>query len=139
MLQALSLHTSESKESGMSESIARIDDPVVAISINGTYREGMSRQALYNSTRGTWKVNRERADRARYAFALYWGVIKEVYEVGRWLAWDDPEATLKYQDDNQEGRSEFQGHVAPDNIRAKYVGKRVPERGWGNPIRYYNC
>jgi hypothetical protein len=123
----------------MSESIAQIDDPVITISINGTYREGMSRQALYDCTKGTWKVNRDRADKARYAFALYWGVIKEVYEVDEWFPWDSPKATLKYPPETQEGRSEFAGRVAPDKIRAKYVGKRMPERSWGNPIRYYNC
>lgn len=127
---------------------ANIDEPVVAISINRQYPRAKSAEDLYQATRSMWRVNRVRADRARYAFAVYQGEIKEVYEIERWLP--ATESTRRYwrerenlQGDNfqetHDGRSEFIGNVAPEAIRKKYVGKRVPERYWGQPIRYYNC
>jgi hypothetical protein len=59
----------------MSQTIARIDEPVIAICINRTYEDGLSRQELYDRKRGTWKVSMPRADNARYAFAVCRGVI----------------------------------------------------------------
>jgi hypothetical protein len=95
-----------------------------------------------------WKLNRQRAQTARYAFAVYQGEIKEVYEIERWMPASD--ATIRYWrerehsqgEDFQEthgGRSEFIGEVAPEAIRKKYVGKRMPVRHYQNPILYVNC
>lgn len=36
-------------------------------------------------------------------------------------------------------RSEFVGGLAPEDIREKYVGKRLPKRSYGSPILYFNC
>lgn len=38
---------------------------------------------LYEATRGTWKLG-ERRKGARYAFALFEGVVREVYEIEAW-------------------------------------------------------
>jgi hypothetical protein len=95
-----------------------------------------------------WRLNLERANRAHYAFALYQGVIKEVYEVERWIPatqatrqfWRERE-NLQGEDfgETYDGRSEFIGEVAPQEIRKKYVGKKLPGRPSQNPIRYFNC
>ena len=125
-----------------------IDEPVVAICINRQYPRARNAEDLYQATRSMWRVSRARADRARYAFAVYQGEIKEVYEIERWLP--ATEITRRYWrereklqgDDFQEthdGRSEFIGKVAPETIRKKYVGKRMPVRHGQNPIRYFNC
>lgn len=39
------------------------------------------RRHLYNCTHGIWRMNRERAGRVKYFFAVCQGVIKEVHEV----------------------------------------------------------
>jgi hypothetical protein len=127
---------------------ANIDEPVVAICINRQYPRVKNADDLYQATRSMWRVNRVHADRARYAFAVYQGEIKEVYEIERWLP--ATEATRRYwrerenlqEDDFREthdGRSEFIGDIPPEAIRQKYVGKRMPVRHFGNPIRYFNC
>ena len=36
-------------------------------------------------------------------------------------------------------RCEFDVHVAPEDIRTKYVSKRMPVRLTQNPVRYFNC
>ena len=122
----------------MSESIARIDDPVVAISINRSYRDGLRQEELYDRTKGTWKVSKVRADKAHYAFAVYRGVIKEVYQIDEWLPSGSSEFTRQFGN-RDDGRWEFEGRLAPENIRKKYRGKRMPDRFWGFPIRYNNC
>jgi len=127
---------------------ASIDEPVVAININRQYPRVNNADDLYQATRSMWRLNRERANRARYAFAVYQGEIKEVYEIDRWIPatretrryWREREH-LQGDDfqDTHDGRSEFVGKLAPEEIRKKYVNKRMPVRHSQNPIRYFNC
>jgi hypothetical protein len=50
----------------------------------------MSDVALYEATRGVWKIGPRRA-KARYALAVYQGVVQEVYEILNWdPAWTSP-------------------------------------------------
>jgi hypothetical protein len=82
-------------------------------------------------------------------FATLKGEIKEVYEIEQWLpatkAFSDFWiARLKNQGrtisaDEHIGRYEFTGHVAPEPIRKKYLGRKLPKRHSGNPILYFNC
>jgi hypothetical protein len=127
---------------------AQIEEPVVAININQQYPHAKNAEDLYKCTSGIWRLSRERARKARYAFAVYHGLIKEVYEIERWLLasqetreyWREKERTQGNDfSGTHEGRSEFIGTVAPDAIRQKYVGRRIPVRHSQNPIRYFNC
>lgn len=129
--------------------VARIDEPVMAISIGGQYPYAKNDRDLYHATRGAWRIDRRRAEMAEYAFAVYKGVIKEVYKIDEWRP-ASPElyGILQWlagrQDDDSpvEGddtRSEFVGTLAPESIREKYVGKRLPKRSYGSPILYFNC
>lgn len=93
--------------------LVRITEPVIAININQTYRFGLSTADLYDFTRGIWSLSRERAENAKYAYSVFQGVIKEVYE--------------------------FVGKIASEIIREKYVGKMMPKMHRQNPIKYYNC
>jgi hypothetical protein len=131
------------------EDFAKVKEPVVAITINRQYpRAAGDPKELYQVTRSMWRLNIERANRARYAFAVYQGVIKEVYEVEQWMPatestrrfWREKE-NLQGEDfgDTHDGRSEFIGEIAPQEIRKKYVGKKLPGRPSQNPIRYFNC
>lgn len=57
----------------------------VAICINQQHEFCLNAADFYNCARGLWRVNRKRAEKANYAFAVYQGVIKEVYEIERWV------------------------------------------------------
>jgi uncharacterized protein len=57
-----------------------IDDPVILIRINQRYHYGMSDDDLYDSTRGIWVTAPER-HKAKYAFAVYGGIVREVYKI----------------------------------------------------------
>ncbi len=59
--------------------------PAILIRINRLYRYGMADNELYDATRGSWRIDPRRAGRAQYAFAVYGGVVREVYAISKWL------------------------------------------------------
>lgn len=115
-----------------------VSEPSLLIRINQQYREGMSAQDLYDATRGIWKVG-PRREGARYALAVFRGVVREVYVIERWYpagtTFADPRMRVP-------GRWEFTGRMAEDAVRDKYVGRSVAhffEQGNANPVFYVNC
>lgn len=118
---------------------AIIDDPVILIRINKLYHYGITERELYDATRGIWKIGENR-DIAIYAFAVFGGIVREVYKIREWL----PAGTTFSTRGNlyDEERWEFVGEIAPDEIRNKYIFKSVEEylpNHAQNPIRYVNC
>jgi len=120
--------------------IEDIDDEVMLIKINKLYNNEMDEYELYEVTRGYWRVNIEQAKKVKYVFAVYYGMVLEVYEVAGWLP---AFSTMTYQRiENKEelkNRYEFVGKIAPDNVRRKYKDKSVANiftKGEQNPIRY---
>lgn len=118
---------------------ARINDPVVLIRVPRLFRQGMSALALYEATRGVWKIG-PRRDLVKYALTVHEGVVQEAYEVAQWQpAWTATYTTRTFPDKTVRGRWEFVGRVAPPEIRDRYVGKSVTDhlpRGAQNPITY---
>lgn len=119
----------------------RITEPAITININKTYPLVKNEGELYDYTRGIWRVDRARAEKAEIALAVYNGEIIEVFEIRSW----HPACSTEYKSNRDflgtdpEGRSEFIGRVASGFVRHKYVGKRVEGRSYGSPIRYFNC
>lgn len=104
-----------------------IDIPCLLIRINKLFEYGMSDEALYESTRGIWVVGHRR-DRARFAMAVYAGIVREVYEIVSWhRAGSTPYNTRDVQELAQlsDRRWEFVGHVAQPLVREKYIGGSV--------------
>ena len=121
-----------------------IPDAALLIRINALYRNGMSAQELYEVTRGVWKLDLDRARGAELVFAVFEGVVKEVYVPQTWQA----ARTTGYETrkdltlEDVEGRVEFIGKVASEPIRAKYIDKSVSKAfslGAQNPCKYINC
>ena len=119
-----------------------ISDSAVLIRISKLYDESMTEEELYEATRGVWRIGARR-NGAEYVFAIAGGMVLEVYKIKAWTT----AGTLKYntrprRDIEVEGRWEFSGEKADEDIRARYVGKSVKEyfpRGASNPITYVNC
>lgn len=117
-----------------------VKEPALLIRINQRYRASMSAQELYEATRGIWVLG-PRREGARYAMAVYEGVVREVYEIQSWHA----AGTTLYEtreDREDETRCEFVGPLAPAEIREKYLLKSVVSQlqpPSQNPIRYVNC
>ena len=121
---------------------ADITENVIMIRINRAYHYGMTQFEIYDNTRCCWKVNKDQADKVEYAFSVYDGMVIEVFHIVQWLPAHTTlksETTLDPRPDKDEGRYEFVGNVAPDEIRDKYIGKMVTEmfpQGNQNPIKY---
>jgi len=106
---------------------AVFDEPLMLIRINRLYRHDMPASELYEATRKDWKVG-SRAKTIHVACAVYAGIIREVYSIDKWIP--SPEAPGRYM---------FNGVVAPESIREKYIDKSVAhvwKRGSQNPIKY---
>lgn len=117
-----------------------IDDPVVLITINRSFRFKMPQVELYDATRSAWVVG-IRKDDAKYALAVYQEIVQEVYEIKGWFPNNSTFNTRKSEQiDVLEERWEFVGRIANDTIRKKYLYKDVSAYvGTQNPIRYVKC
>jgi len=124
----------------------KITHPVMLIRISRLYRPGMSAAKLYDATRGIWKVGERRAN-AKYALAVFEGVVREVYEISGWQR--APEATFRTrihrvsQPDllKAGNRWVFTGRIAEERIRCQYIGRDITTylpRGSQTPVRYVN-
>lgn len=114
-----------------------VNDPVLLIRINKLYRHGMSDDELYDVTRGVWKLGPRRTH-AKYAFAVFQGVVREVYEIRGWYpAWTTP---YKYQRKvDAPGRWEFVGFKAQEPVRSLYRLRSVAHYfrpGQRSPVVY---
>lgn len=119
---------------------AKIRHKSILITINRLYRTGMTKLELEEATRGIWKVGAKREE-ADLAMAVFRGIIREVYVIGRW----HPAGTLEYKTRDDitphlcKGRWEFEASLADERIRTDFIGKSVrhilgPNNQ--NPIRY---
>jgi len=119
-----------------------ITENVIMIRINQAYHYGMSCFEIYENTRCCWRVNKEQADKVKYAFSVYDGMVLEVFKIVQWLPAHSTikmQTTLDARPDKDAGRLEFVGDVAEPEIRDKYIGKMVTElfpKGNQNPVKY---
>ena len=106
-----------------------ISEKSILIKISASYHDGMSKDEIYRATKGDWKLSLEKAKNVEYAFSIVNGTILEVFKTASWNKCSDSD------------RISFEGIVAPDNIRDKYIDKSVKHlyiRGEANPCKYLN-
>lgn len=111
-----------------------IKEPALLIIVNRLFRRGMDAERLYEITRGNWVLG-ERRRKARYAFSVYRGIVRQVYQIQRWFP---AEARSPHQKTRQRWR--FDGMVAYE--LQHYVGGSVDHyltQGSQNPVKYLNC
>ena len=120
---------------------AHIKEPAILIRINKLYRFGMTPVELYDATRSAWKVGPKK-DKARYAFAVYEGVVREVYRITGWLRGG---TTFAAQNGGRKRRRpdrwEFVGTIAEQRVRGRYIDTFVGDlfpHGAQNPVSYAN-
>lgn len=127
---------------------ANISEPVMLITVNRFFRREMTSDEIYGITRGKWSLG-VRREKAKYVFAVYRGVIREVFEVHHWepIAIDDTEVNRAWIDPTSAdatvkriNRWQFEGKVSAE--LQYYVGQSTENYqviGAQNPIRYVNC
>lgn len=119
-----------------------ISEPSILIRINRLYRPGMDADALYEATRGSWKLG-PRRERAKLAMAIFNGVIRAVYVIDTW----HPAGSTTYTTRNagelaRPGRWEFVGHAADAATQERYIGGSVSAyfpQGLQSPVVYVSC
>lgn len=119
----------------------RVKEDAILIRINQLYRSNMNARELYDATRGVWKLGLRRY-KAKYAMAVYQGIVREVYEITRWVPAGYSEyTTRKSEEVKKRGKWEFEGEV-DRKLSKHYVGKSVrnyfPKHGQ-SPIQYVGC
>ena len=77
-----------------------------------------------DATRGVWHIGARR-EGARYAFAVYQDIGREVYAISQWLPARSTFSTRNPHGVRARKRWEFVGTVAPERLRAKYIGLSV--------------
>jgi hypothetical protein len=115
-----------------------VREPALLIRINQLYRPNMPPIELYDATRGVWVVGPQR-ERAKFAFAVFEGIVREVYEITQWLRGGSTLYTRPAQDVEDSGRWEFVGRLAPERLRKRYIDRDVSAYlNSRNPIHYVN-
>jgi len=116
--------------------------PLVLINIGKAYRPDIGREALFEATRGVWRIGADKRRRVRYALAVADGAVREVYRIDGWHpAGSTAYATRPAEEVAIEGRWEFTGEVASASAREALLGLPVGDLfkpGNANPIRYLN-
>jgi len=112
---------------------AVFEHKVLLINVN----RSASQSSLYDATRYAWKINPDRAKRAKVILATLQGLIIGAFVAADWL----PATALNFPGFGDAlGRWGFVGQKVPDDIGRLYIGKRVPDkyrrRGAANPIKY---
>lgn len=119
-----------------------IEEPTLLFRLNRVYRRNMTALELYEATRGIWRLGGRR-EGARLAMAVFEGVVREVYSIDRWLpALSVPYETRTLTPEQADGRWEFVGRVAPEDIRTRYVNGSVKAyltANSQNPCTYVDC
>ena len=111
-----------------------IKEPGLLIIINRRFRRNMTANELYESTRGDWVLGKAR-NFAKYAFAVYHGVVREVYRIDSWTA-----VTAKGKNVKRRDRWQFTGTIADE--LSYYKNGRVSsyiKKGSQSPVLYVNC
>lgn len=111
-----------------------ISEPALLIIVNKLFQRGMDEEDLYEITRGNWVLG-VRRQKARYAFAIFNGIVRQVYQIQKWLP-----AMARSSGQKTRKRWRFEGIVAED--LQHYVGGSVENyitQGAQNPIKYINC
>lgn len=114
---------------------ANITEPSLLIKIPQTFNYSMSPQELYDATRQFWILGKDR-EKVEYAFAVFDGMIQEVYKVINWHPGGTTFTTRKIKNEYSD-KWEFVGRIADDKIRKKYLYKDVSHIAKYQSSKYY--
>lgn len=115
----------------LSSNRLNITESAILFRITKTYSPDLSPEELYDATRGNW-VLKERRENADYGFAVYKGIVKQVYRIHSWH--------FSGVITNGNERYCFEGEIAQD--KQHYIGMNVAHyfpQGMAYPTRYVNC
>jgi hypothetical protein len=106
-------------------------EEVVAINVNRRWAEVKAQQStLLDISRGSWKLNKARADRCRFAIIHANGIVRGVFIVKRWIG-PDSDGRFTFEPLHEEP---IQGAAFSQKNASSLFG--AAGSGSQNPIRY---
>lgn len=103
---------------------AEFKDDLLLININKKFERKMSSDEIFEVTKGNWKIKIKKANKYKIVCAVFGGIVREVFEVDGW------------HESKEKGRRYFNGKVANEKLRERYLHKDVSDFQNQNPIRY---
>jgi hypothetical protein len=111
-----------------------LDFPGVALNVRQSWREGMDIDEVYDITRGSWVVGRQR-EQAEYAVAVAKGLVRGVFLIHGWRP-------RHLADDGGHAKNARWGFDGEPSLEHEHlIGADVSElfpQGAANPVRYLN-
>lgn len=83
---------------------------ILVLKISQSWRSGMTPSELYDATRRSWRLSTSRIEKVDLVLCVAEKEVREAYTVEQWILSTD------------EGRKEFIGRIADQNIREQWVG-----------------
>jgi hypothetical protein len=121
------------------EKLLNINNDCVIININKKYSRGGIGLPIYDATKETWTIDKNRLPNIKYVLSEYKGLIVEVFEVEEWY-----EKERGYTPKSQKfGQTKigygFNGKIANSDIRNLYINKSIQhtkKKGAASVIRF---
>lgn len=107
------------------EALYEIGGDCVIININKSYKRGSGENAIFDATKEIWDIKENRRNKIKFVLSEYKGLIVEVFKVEKWYGKE------RYYNSNAKKAGQtymgygFDGEVADDSIRKKYINKSV--------------
>lgn len=122
------------------EPLKDLSSNCVIININKQYKRGLWDDGIYQATKETWTIDRNKVNNIKYVLSEYRWLIVEVFEVQEWYTkerWYNPwskkywETKLWYW---------FNWKIADKEIRDKYINKSIShlKTRWSATVIRYN-
>jgi hypothetical protein len=111
-----------------------IVEPSILFRVNTYFKYGMTPDELYEITRGNWGVG-VRREKAKYAFCVYRGLVRQVYLIHRWFP-----VKARSKESKKQKRWRFDGEISEE--LSHYIGGEVghyAKKGSRTVFRYLNC
>lgn len=102
-----------------------ITEKIIAFNLRQSYHPNLTKDELYDRTRGCWRISRANAQQYSYAFSVYENTIKEIYKIEKWLSAEELQRETVPYNRNDSGKYGFEGKIAEKEIRDKYLGKSL--------------
>jgi len=109
-------------------------EPLLLIKINRYYKTGMTSQEIYEAARWCWRLNVDRAQRARYVLAVASGIVRGVFEDARFY----PVTPATARNEGDIGRVYFDAKIVADSPYLWRSTEEFGKPGQASPIRYLN-
>lgn len=109
--------------------IPALDAPTIMVVINRAWRVGDDDAAVYEATRGHWRIGKASRYKAKYVLGIAGGIVRGAYRIESWFPSPNP---------GEEKRWGFNGAPAVDlQVIGTSVKRFAPPKGASNPVRLF--